>query len=307
MAEWMSGDSISFPNLGIHLSHVPKSFTVFGITIALYGLIIGIGVVLAFLLIGEVAKRDGQDPDRFYEVGIWAILLGIIGARIYYVIFSWDYYKNDLMSIFNIRQGGLAIYGGIIAGFSTFLIYVKKKGWPVFAMLDTAVCGVLVGQIVGRWGNFTNREVFGGYSEGLLAMRLPVDAVRGRDITEELRSHIPVGANYIQVHPTFLYESFSNLILLVLILVFRKKKAFDGECSLWYLGGYGIIRFVIEGIRTDRLLIPGTGIAVSQALGLLIFLAALAADVYFRFIRPRKAVEVKEEEEEEPRRKNRKN
>ncbi|MCR5250871.1 MAG: prolipoprotein diacylglyceryl transferase [Lachnospiraceae bacterium] len=271
----MNGGDIAFPNLGIYLENVPKSFTIFGISIALYGVIIGIGVLLAFMLIAKVAAKDGQNPDDFYEVGIYALIFGIIGARIYYVIFSWEYYKDDLLSIFNIRQGGLAIYGGVIAGFATVILYARIKKKNIFAMLDTAITGVLVGQIVGRWGNFTNREVFGGYSDGLFAMRLPIEAVRSRDISPDLRSHIPEGANYIQVHPTFLYEGFFNLILLVLILAFRKKKAFDGECALWYLGGYGIIRFVIEGVRTDRLFIPHTGIPVSQALGMLLFVGSL--------------------------------
>ncbi|MCR4642173.1 MAG: prolipoprotein diacylglyceryl transferase [Lachnospiraceae bacterium] len=290
MPEWMGEDAIGFPNLGIYLEHVPREFSIFGVTIALYGLLIGIGVLLSFAVISGVAKKDGQEPERFYEVGLLCILLGIAGARIYYVIFSWDYYKNDLWSIFNIRQGGLAIYGGLIVGFLTFIIYCKRKKWDIFSMMDTAVCGIPMGQMIGRWGNFTNREVFGSYSDGLFAMRLPITAVRQRDITDELRAHIPQGGNYIQVHPTFLYEGFFNLVLMILIIVFRKKKAFNGECGLWYLGGYGIIRFFVEGIRTDRLLIPGTQLAVSQCLGIAIFLAAVAADVYFRMRKMKAAV-----------------
>ncbi len=282
MPEWMGDDSIGFPNLGIYLENVPRGFSIFGISIMLYGVFIGIGVILAFTVISKVAKKDGQEPEHFFEVGLLCILLGIVGARIYYVIFSWDYYKNDFWSIFNIRQGGLAIYGGLIVGFLTFIIYCKRKKWDIFAMMDTAVTGIPMGQMIGRWGNFTNREVFGGYSDGLFAMRLPINAVRSRDITDELRAHIPQGGNYIQVHPTFLYEGFFNLVLMILIIVFRKKKAFNGECGLWYLGGYGIIRFFVEGIRTDRLLIPGTDLAVSQCLGMAIFLAAIVADVLIR-------------------------
>ena len=289
MPEWMGDDSIGFPNLGIYLENVPRGFSIFGISIMLYGVLIGLGVVLAFTVISKVAKADGQEPERFFEVGLLCILFGIVGARIYYVIFSWDYYKNDLWSIFNIRQGGLAIYGGLIVGFLTFIIYCKKKKWDIFAMMDTAVTGIPMGQMIGRWGNFTNREVFGGYSDGLFAMRLPITAVRQRDITDEIRAHIPQGANYIQVHPTFLYEGFFNLVLMILIIVFRKKKAFNGECGLWYLGGYGIIRFFVEGIRTDRLLIPGTDLAVSQCLGMAIFVAAVVADVMIR-MRKMKAV-----------------
>ena len=282
MPDWMGDGDIAFPFLGIYLENVPKTFTVFGITIALYGLIIGIGMILAFVLVTHVAKKNGMDPDDFYDMGIWLIIFGIIGARIYYVIFSWDYYKNNLGEIINLRQGGLAIYGGVIAGFTALIVWCKVKKKSICKMGDVAFMGVLVGQIMGRWGNFTNREVFGGYCDNIFAMRLPISAVRSRDISEELASHIVDGTNYIQVHPTFLYESFYNLVLLSLIYIFFKKKAFDGEAILWYLGGYGIGRFIIEGIRTDRLLIPGTGLAVSQLLGISLFAVSLAIDIIVR-------------------------
>ena len=282
MPDWMGDGDIAFPFLGIYLENVPKSFTIFGITIALYGLIIGIGMILAFVLITHVAKKNGLDPDDFYDMGIWLIIFGIIGARIYYVIFSWDYYKNNLGEIINLRQGGLAIYGGVIAGFTALIVWCRVKKKSICKMGDVAFMGVLVGQIMGRWGNFTNREVFGGYCDNIFAMRLPISAVRSRDISEELASHIVDGTNYIQVHPTFLYESFYNLVLLSLIYIFFKKKAFDGEAILWYLGGYGIGRFIIEGIRTDRLLIPGTGLAVSQLLGISLFAVSLAIDIIVR-------------------------
>ena len=282
MPDWMGDGDIAFPFLGIYLENVPKTFTVFGITIALYGLIIGIGMILAFVLVTHVAKKNGLDPDDFYDMGIWLIIFGIIGARIYYVIFSWDYYKNNLGEIINLRQGGLAIYGGVIAGFTALIVWCRVKKKSICKMGDVAFMGVLVGQIMGRWGNFTNREVFGGYCDNIFAMRLPISAVRSRDISEELASHIVDGTNYIQVHPTFLYESFYNLVLLSLIYIFFKKKAFDGEAILWYLGGYGIGRFIIEGIRTDRLLIPGTGLAVSQLLGISLFAVSLAIDIIVR-------------------------
>ena len=282
MPDWMGDGDIAFPFLGIYLENVPKTFTVFGITIALYGLIIGIGMILAFVLVTHVAKKNGMDPDDFYDMGIWLIIFGIIGARLYYVIFSWDYYKNNLGEIINLRQGGLAIYGGVIAGFTALIVWCRIKKKSICKMGDVAFMGVLVGQIMGRWGNFTNREVFGGYCDNIFAMRLPISAVRSRDISEELASHIVDGTNYIQVHPTFLYESFYNLVLLSLIYIFFKKKAFDGEAILWYLGGYGIGRFIIEGIRTDRLLIPGTGLAVSQLLGISLFAVSLAIDIIVR-------------------------
>lgn len=143
-------------------------------------------------------------------------------------------------------------------------------------MADAGVFGLLVGQIIGRWGNFMNREVFGGYSDGLFAMRLPIEAVRAADISPQIASNIVQGTNYIQVHPTFLYEGALNLGLLLIMWAYRKHKKFDGEMILWYLGGYGIIRFFVEGIRTDRLKIGHTNIAVSQLLGGVLFVLSVS-------------------------------
>ena len=277
-AEIMGSGDIAFPHLGIYLHNVPQGFSVFGFYIAFYGVIIGIGMLLAFALITRQAKKQGMNPEDFFDAGIYAIIFGILGARIYYVIFQWDYYSENLSQIINIRGGGLAIYGGAIAGGLTLFIYCRIKKKDFLAMSDIAFMGMLVGQICGRWGNFMNREVFGTYTDNLLAMRIPIDAVRLRDIDEAIAMHIG-NSNFIQVHPTFLYESIYNLILLILILVFQKKKHFNGEVTLWYFGGYGIGRFIIEGIRTDRLLIAHTNIAVSQMLGLCLFVAALVIDI----------------------------
>lgn len=273
---------ISFPNLGIYLTNVPKGFTIFGFEIALYGVIICAGVIAGILMAAHQAKLTGQDPDMYWDFAIYAVIISIIGARIYYVIFEWDMYKDNLLSIFNIRQGGLAIYGGVIGGFSTLFVYAWLKKQKTFLMMDTAVPGLILGQAIGRWGNFTNREVFGEYTDNLLAMRLPIEAVRSRDISEALAAHIAEGTNYIQVHPTFLYESLWNLGVLGLMLLYRKHKKFDGEIALLYLGGYGLGRAWIEGIRTDQLFLPGTAIPVSQLLAAVLFLGALACDIIVR-------------------------
>lgn len=275
MTDVMDVMDIAFPNLHIYLSNVPKSISVFGFKIAFYGIIIAIGVILGFLLASKEGKRLGQSDDLWWDFSIWAIVFSVLGARIYYVIFSWDAYKNNLREIINIRNGGLAIYGAVIGGFLTLYIFSKIKKQSFFQMADVGVFGLLVGQIIGRWGNFMNREVFGGYSNGLFAMRLPIEAVRSSDISPQIASHIIQGTNYIQVHPTFLYEGALNLVLLLIMWAYRKHKKFDGEMILWYLGGYGIIRFFIEGIRTDRLKIGHTNIAVSQLLGGLLFVLSV--------------------------------
>lgn len=273
---------IDFPNLGIYLRNVPKSFTVFGFEIALYGVIIGIGVLLGILIAAKVAGKTGQDPDLYWDFAIYAVIFSIIGARIYYVVFAWDQYKNNLLSIFNIRQGGLAIYGGVIAAFTTLFIYAKIKKQNALRMADTGVVGLILGQAIGRWGNFTNREVFGEYTDNLLAMRLPIAAVRSSDISESIAAHITEGVNYIQVHPTFLYESLWNLLILVILLLYWKHKKFEGEIALLYLGGYGLGRAWIEGIRTDQLLIPGTSLPVSQVLAIILFVGSIICDVVVR-------------------------
>lgn len=273
--------SIDFPNLGIHLEHVGKSISVFGFEIAFYGMIIGLGVVAGILMATHLAKKSGQDPDIYYDLAIYAVIISVLGARLYYVIFSWDSYKDDLLSIFNLREGGLAIYGGVIAAVITVAVYCKVKKLSFGVLADTAAPGLILGQIMGRWGNFFNREAFGEYTDNLFAMRLPLDAVRSSDVTEMMRSNMEVidGISYIQVHPTFLYESLWNVgVLLIMLLCWKKYKKFDGQILLIYLFGYGVGRFWIEGLRTDSLMFFGTGLRVSQVLALvLVVVSALLA------------------------------
>ena len=280
----MGISDISFPNLGIYLSNVPKSFSVFGFEIALYGVIMAVSIFTGIVMAAHIAKKMNQDPDLYWDLAIYAVIFSIICARIYYVIFMWDYYKENPLQILNLRGGGIAIYGGIIGAIISVFAYCKWKKQNPYLVFDTVAFGLLIGQILGRWGNFFNREVFGGYTDNIVAMRLPVDAVRARDITEELASHIEPGTNYIQVHPTFLYESLWNLCLLLLLLWYLKKgkKAFDGEIWLLYLAGYGIGRAIIEYIRTDQLYITGTTIPVSMVLGIIMAVVCIGLDIFVR-------------------------
>lgn len=276
--------SISFPNLGIYLENVGQSITVFGFEIAYYGMIIGLGVVAGILMAAHEAKRTKQNPETYYDLAIYAVILSVIGARIYYVVFSWDQYKNDLLSIFNIRQGGLAIYGGVITAIIVVIVFARVKKLSFWQLADTAVLGLISGQIIGRWGNFFNREAFGEYTDNLLAMRLPMDAVRYSDVTETMLEHAEVvdGISYIQVHPTFLYESLWNLGVLLILLCWRKRKKFEGEIFLMYLFGYGVGRAWIEGLRTDQLLIPGIGWPVSQVLAVVLVVVSATLIVMIR-------------------------
>lgn len=278
----MNSADIAFPNLGIYLTNVPQSFSVFGFAINLYGVIIAMGMMTGTLLAAKIAKKTNQNPDLYWDFIIYGIIFGVMGARIYYVVFEWDYYKNDLLSILNLRQGGLAIYGGVIAAFITIFVFCKIKKYSPLLLGDTAMPGLIWGQALGRWGNFFNREVFGEYTNNLFAMRLPISAVRTRDITASLASHIGDGENFIQVHPTFLYESAWNLLIMIILLVYWKHKKFNGEICLMYLGGYGLGRAIIEGIRTDQLLIPGTSLPVSQMLALVMLFGAIITDIIVR-------------------------
>lgn len=268
---------IDFPHIGIHLKSVGDHITIFGFDIAYYGIIIGIGILAGIFIAAMEAKRTGQNPEDYYDLAIYAVIFSIIGARIYYVIFSWDMYKRDILSVFNIRQGGLAIYGGVIAAVITVTVFARRRNLSAPLLMDTAGLGLVAGQMIGRWGNFFNREAFGEYTDWLLAMRLPVDAVRGSDITDLMRKHMETvdDVSFIQVHPTFLYESLWCLLILILLLIYRKHKQFDGEIFLLYLAGYGFGRFWIERLRTDQLLLPN-GFPVSQLLaGILVVGSAL--------------------------------
>ena len=258
---------INFPNLGIYLDHVGKNISIFGFSIAYYGIVIVTGMMIAIWIAQREAKRTGQNPEQYLDLAMIGIAAGILGARIYYVIFAWDYYKDDLLSIFNIRQGGLAIYGGIIGACIAVVIYSRKKKQNFSLLMDTASMSIVFGQIMGRWGNFFNREAFGDYTNNLFAMQLPVSAVRANEITQKMWDHVVTvnGVEYIQVHPTFLYESLWNVGVLLFLFWFRKRKKFNGEVFLMYLIGYGL-GIWIEGLRTDQLLLPVVGLPVSQLL-----------------------------------------
>lgn len=270
--------SINFPHLGIYLEHVGRSISIGGFQIYFYGMIIGFGIIMGVLIAQWQAKRTGQDPETYLDLAMIAVILSIIGARVYYVIFAWDMYKDNLLDIFNIRKGGLAIYGGVLTAIITVYVFARVKKLSFGLLLDTAGLGLVLGQVIGRWGNFFNREAFGGYTDGLLAMQLPVSAVRSSDISADLAAHIMNvgGIDYIQVHPTFLYESLWNLCLLIFLIWYSNRKKFNGEVFLLYLLGYGIGRFWIEGLRTDQLILFGTGLPVSQLLAAVMAVAAAA-------------------------------
>lgn len=253
--------AISFPMLGDLTVNPPSYFTVFGLNIYFYGAIIALGFILAMVYCSKRCNRFGIKQDDFFDMMLWLMPFSIIGARLYYVLFELDSYLAEPSKIFAIRDGGLAIYGGIIAGILVISLVCRHKKIPLAAMLDLAVFGLLIGQILGRWGNFMNREAFGAETEIFCRMGLTA----------------PDGST-IYVHPTFLYESLWNLAGLIFLMVWvnKGKRRYDGQCLLIYFLWYGTGRAWIEGLRTDSLYIGGSNIRVSQALSIALALIALA-------------------------------
>ncbi len=268
---------IWFPNLGIEIKKLSNvAFSIFGIDVYWYGVIIGSGIILALLLALYEAKRTNQNTENYIDFTMIAIIVCVICARLYYVIFSWDYYSQHISEIFAIRNGGLAIYGGIIGGVVTAFLFTKKKKLNFWLFADTAAPSLLLGQIIGRWGNFFNREAFGGYTDGLFAMRYMKDQVS--NIPQSVIDNIinVNGVDYIQVQPTFLYESLWNLGVFIILMILKRNKKFDGQIFGLYILGYAIGRVWIEGLRTDQLILGHTGIAVSQLLSAILILVGIA-------------------------------
>lgn len=252
---------ISFPMLGDWSIDPPYSFNLFGLEIYFYGVIIALGFILAALYCAKRAKEFGLSSDELYELVIWLIPTCIIGARLYYVLFKLDYFIANPDRIFALRDGGLAIYGGIIAGIIVGIIWCRAKRIRVFAVADLTAFGLLIGQSVGRWGNFINREAFGAQTEIFCRMGLTVP-----------------GFETLYVHPTFLYESLWNLLGLIVLHIWSKKgkRKYDGQVFWLYILWYGLGRAWIEGLRTDSLYIGSTDIRVSQLLAIVSAVVSLA-------------------------------
>ena len=280
----MNAPDLSFVHLGITIEHMRNSVSIFGFRVAFYGIIIGLGMLAGMWIAMQDAKRRGQDPDLYLDFALYAIIFSIIGARLYYVIFDWQLYKDNPIQILNLRAGGLAIYGGVIGAVLTLIVYTRVKKQSFLSMADTGVLGLITGQIIGRWGNFFNCEAFGGYTDNLLAMRIKASIVNPSMISQELWDMriVENGVEYIQVHPTFLYESMWNLGVLLFLLWFRKRKKFTGEMMWLYFLGYVLGRVWIEGLRTDQLKLPGTGIAVSQLLSAVLVLVSAGVIIWKR-------------------------
>jgi len=258
---------IWFHNLGIYFENVPRvAFDIFGFEVFWYAILIVSGIITAYCMAVVYAGRSGQDKTVYTDLLILGIVTSFIGLRTYYMIFSWDNYRGQplLRAFFNVREGGLAIYGGIIGAILAGIIMSKVKRVPFTTLADTCIPSILVGQVIGRFGNFFNKEGFGGFTDNMFAMRIRADAAR--HIPSELWAQrvIVNGAVYIQVHPTFLYEAMFNFVFMIILIIYRPYRRFPGELLPLYMVGYGTARFFIEGLRTDQLLFFDTGYAASQ-------------------------------------------
>ena len=260
--------TISFPGLGLSFNPSRVAFSIGSKPIYWYGIIIAVGFLLAVYYAMKRADQFGLTQDNIIDMLICAVPLAIVGARAYYCLFSWNLYKDDPIRVLYIWEGGLAIYGGVIGAVMGLFLYTKVKKVKTAAMLDIGGLGLLIGQSIGRWGNFMNREAFGAQTTSFLRMGL-TDAS---------------GAT-IYVHPTFLYESLWNAIGLLILHFYSKRRKFDGQIFLMYLGWYGLGRMFIEGLRTDSLYVGSSNLRVSQLLAGICFLGVVIFLVYDKIFR----------------------
>lgn len=267
---------LSFPGLGIGEFTVDsEAFSLFGAPIAWYALIICLGMILAVCYIIFRAGQIGINSDHVIDFALFVIPFGVLGARLYYVLMELDSF-DSIIDAFNIRNGGLAIYGGIIAGAITVFCVCKYKKIDFFAFADCVVPGLIMAQSIGRWGNFMNGEAFGSETTNFLRMGI-----------YNFNSIYTFGKfEMVYVHPTFLYESLWNLVGFIAINIFYKHKKYDGQIFLMIFGWYGLGRMWIEGLRMDSLYLFGSSIRVSQALAMLLFVACASLLVYFAIKKP---------------------
>ena len=263
--------NISFPSLGIDINPI-REFSVGPLSIHMYGVIIAFGLILATVYCMRRAPKFGLTEDHVLDGVLWVTPFAFLCARAYYCAFAWEMYADNPISVLYIWQGGIAIYGGVLGAVVGVLVFCRIKKISLGATLDLVLLGFLIGQSIGRWGNFFNREAFGAETDSFLRMGL-YDTISGKVVYH---------------HPTFLYESLWNALGFVILHFLSKKREYDGQIALGYAAWYGLGRFFIEGLRTDSLYLPGTELRVSQLLAAVSFFAAAAVLVWFMLKPPAK-------------------
>ncbi|MFS0688722.1 prolipoprotein diacylglyceryl transferase [Sporosarcina sp. 179-K 8C2 HS] len=251
----------------------PTAFSIGPIDIRWYGILITTGIILAFIVVQKEMVKRGMHPDFLTDLLIWAVPISIISARIYYVIFSWESYKDNPIDVIKIWEGGIAIHGALIGAFLTTYFYTKRRGISFWKVVDIAVPGILIGQIIGRWGNFINQEAHGGpVSQKFLETTWIPDWIMNQ-----------MTINGVTYHPTFLYESLWNVVGLIIILLLRKVRLKRGEMFFFYLTWYSIGRFFIEGMRTDSLY--GGDLRAAQIVSIIAILFSVTMFIWRRFVK----------------------
>jgi phosphatidylglycerol:prolipoprotein diacylglycerol transferase len=254
----------------------PVAFNIFGLNIMWYGILIALGVVAAMLLSSYTSRVNGVSFEQLLDIFLFAFPAAIVGARVYYVVFEFGYYRNNLIEIFNIRQGGLAFHGGLIAALLVTLIYTRVKKISFLSVTDTAAPGIVLAQAIGRWGNFFNSEAHGG----------PVTKQFMQMFPEFIQKGMYINGTYY--NPTFLYESAWNLCVCVFLIFLTRRKPRKGTVIASYIGLYSVGRFFIEGLRTDSLMLGGLRMAQLVSLsGIVISLAGLLIIYRDRLVRSR--------------------
>lgn len=274
--------NVSFPGIGINNLKINDiAFTIGTFSVYWYGIIIASGFLLAVAYCFPRVKKYGLKLDSFIDCVIIGLVCGVIGARLYYVIFKWDYYSQHISEIFKIHNGGLAIYGGIMGALIGGLTVAKIKKMNIPAILDLSVIGFLIGQGIGRWGNFVNQEAFGSKTNTLFRM-----------VSENINLYASKqGTSGVEVHPCFLYESIWCLLGVLVLHIFTVKfKKYYGQVFFLYLIWYGFERMIVEELRTDSLYIPNTNIRISQLLAFLTMLIGIAMLVYFHIKKANKTI-----------------
>ncbi|MDD7220292.1 MAG: prolipoprotein diacylglyceryl transferase, partial [Clostridia bacterium] len=284
--------SVRFPNLHLVLEYLPRSFCIFGMEFTLYGVLIAVGTLLGMGLVLLEVRRSGQDQNKYLCLILVSLIFAVFGSRLSYVVLSWKMYRSAPMEIFHMREGGYMFYGGLLAGILAVWVLCRFLHLSFWQIADTVCPGILLGQAVGRWGDFFNRESFGEYTDSLFAMQIPVSMVRSAEVSGTMRDNMMTikGISYIQVHPVFLYESLWCFLLLFILLGLLRKKKFHGEIFMLYLSGYGLGRFFFEWLRTDKMLIPGTGIDISLVISAALVIIFVPAVIIQRIMTMKRAV-----------------
>ncbi|MCL2851416.1 MAG: prolipoprotein diacylglyceryl transferase [Defluviitaleaceae bacterium] len=280
----MNSPDIIFPNLGITVENVSRTvISPFGFNIYFYGFLIALGVGLATIYTLREARRTGQDPDIYISILCWGLAGAFIGGRLSFVAFQWENYRHDLLQILMFRGGGIMLYGAVLGAVLVVCVYLRVRRLSIRLHADTAMPSILIGQAVGRWGNFFNREAYGVYTDSLFAMAIRAEDARGPITAEMLENMLIIdGASYIQVHPTFLYESVWCIAAFGVLMLYKRQKKFAGEMGALYFTAYGLGRFFIEGLRADSLMLWGTEMPVSQLLSALLVLSSVAVIAFER-------------------------